>query len=94
MKEAAKGGLTHFTKMNGKILELVSQNHTLLLERVREVEEGCQKQLKEKDEQIKRLQNLLTNKDEHMKKLTSKIRLDGVISENFSEVYDSHQRRE
>ena len=80
VKEAAKGGLTHFTKMNGKILELVSQNHTLLLERVREVEEGCQKQLKEKDEQIKRLQNLLTNKDEHMKKLTSKIRYVGVIS--------------
>ena len=96
MKEAAKGGLTHFTKMNGKILELVSQNHTLLLERVREVEEGCQKQLKEKDEQIKRLQNLLTNKDEHMKKLTSKIRYVGVvrISVNFSKEYDFPQRWE
>ena len=73
MKEAAKGGLTQFTKMNSKILEIVSQNNVLLLERVRDMEEGCQKQVKEKDEQIKRLQNLLSNKDDQMKKLTGKI---------------------
>ena len=73
MKEASVGGLSQFTLMNKKILEIVSQNNCLLLERVREVEEGCGKQLKEKDEQIKRLQNLLTSKDEHLKKLTGKL---------------------
>ena len=66
----------------------------MLLEKVQDMKEGCQKQLKEKDEQIKRLQNLLTNKDEHMKKLTSKIRYVGVISMNFSKEYDSPQRWE
>ena len=40
--------------MNTKILELVSHNNVLLLEKIREVEENCGKQLKEKDEQIKR----------------------------------------
>ena len=73
MKEAAKGGLNQFTKMNSKIQEVVSQNNVLLLEKVRDMEEGCQKQLKEKDEQIKRLQNLLGNKDDQMKKITSRI---------------------
>merc|ERR1719189_483203 len=91
MKEAAKGGLTHFTKMNGKILELVSQNHTLLLERVREGEEGCQKQLKEKDEQIKKLQNLLTNKDEHMKKLTSKISAGSEFDEKAKKFFGENE---
>ena len=55
MKEAAKGGLTQFTKMNSKILEVVSQNNVRLLEKVRDMEEGCQKQFKEKDDQMKKL---------------------------------------
>ena len=59
--------------MNSKILEVVSQNNVMLLEKVRDMEEGCQKQLKEKEEQIKRLQNLLGNKDDQMKKITSRI---------------------
>ena len=45
----------------------------MLLEKVRDMEKGCQKKLKEKDEQIKRLQNLLGNKDDQMKKITSRI---------------------
>ena len=55
MKEAVKGGLTQFTKMNSKILEVVSQNNVRLLEKVRDMEEGCQKQFKEKDDQMKKL---------------------------------------
>ena len=61
LKDAAAGGLSQFTKMNTKILELVSHNNVLLLEKIREVEENCGKQLKEKDEQIKKL--LHSNKE-------------------------------
>ena len=97
MKEAAKGGLTQFTKMNSKILEVVSQNNVLLLEKVRDMEEGCQKQLKEKDEQIKRLQNLLGNKDDQMKKLTSRIEagseFDQKAKKFFGENEDFHKKR-
>ena len=97
MKEAAKGGLTQFTKMNSKILEVVSQNNVLLLEKVRDMEEGCQKQLKEKDEQIKRLQNLLGNKDDQMKKITSKIEAgseyDQKAKKYFGENEDFHKKR-
>ena len=73
MKDAASTGLSQFTKINAKILELVSHNNVLLLERTREVEEQCSKQLREKDDQIKRLQNLLTTKDDHLKKLTVRL---------------------
>ena len=97
MKEAAKGGLTQFTKMNSKILEVVSQNNVLLLEKVRDMEEGCQKQLKEKDEQIKRLQNLLGNKDDQMKKITSRIEagseFDQKAKKFFGENEDFHKKR-
>ena len=53
----------------------MSQNNVLLLEKVRDMEEGCQKQLKEKDEQIKRLQNLLGNKDDQMKQDRGRLRV-------------------
>ena len=91
MKEAAKGGLTQFTKMNSKILEIVSQNNVLLLERVRDMEEGCQKQVKEKDEQIKRLQNLLSNKDEQMKKLTGKIEAGADFDEKAKKFFGDNE---
>ena len=97
MKEAAKGGLTQFTKMNSKILEVVSQNNVLLLEKVRDMEEGCQKQFKEKDEQIKRLQNLLGNKDDQMKKITSRIEagseFDQKAKKFFGENEDFYKKR-
>ena len=91
MKEAAKGGLTQFTKMNSKILEIVSQNNVLLLERVRDMEETCQKQVKEKDEQIKRLQNLLSNKDEQMKKLTSRIEAGAEFDEKARKFFGDNE---
>ena len=85
------GGLTQFTKMNSKILEVVSQNNVMLLEK------GCQKQLKEKDEQIRRLQNLLGNKDDQMKKITSRIEagseFDKKAKKFFSENEDFHKKR-
>ena len=91
------GGLTQFTKMNSKILEVVSQNNVMLLEKVRDMEEGCQKQLKEKEEQIKRLQNLLGNKDDQMKKITSRIEagseFDKKAKKFFSENEDFHKKR-
>ena len=87
MKEAVKGGLTQFTKMNSKILEVVSQNNFLLLEKVRDMEEGCQKQLKEKDEQIKRLQNLLGNKDDQMKKITSRIEAGSEFDQKAKKIF-------
>ena len=97
MKEAAKGGLNQFTKMNSKIQEVVSQNNFLLLEKVWDMEEGCQKQLKEKDEQIKRFQNLLGNKDDQMKKITSKIEAgseyDQKAKKYFGENEDFHKKR-
>ena len=91
MKEAAKGGLSQFTKMNSKILEIVSQNNVLLLERVRDMEETCQKQVKEKDEQIKRLQNLLSNKDEQMKKLTSRIEAGAEFDEKARKFFGDNE---
>ena len=91
MKEAAKGGLTQFTKMNSKILEIVSQNNVLLLERVRDMEETCQKQVKEKDEQIKRLQNLLSNKDEQTKKLTSRIEAGAEFDEKARKFFGDNE---
>jgi len=91
MKEASVGGLSQFTLMNKKILEIVSQNNCLLLERVREVEEGCGKQLKEKDEQIKRLQNLLTSKDEHLKKLTGKLNASSDFEEKAKKFFGENE---
>ena len=97
MKEVARGGLTQFTKMNSKILEIVSQNNVLLLERVRDMEEVCQKQVKEKDEQIKRLQNLLSNKDEQMKKLSGRIEAGAEFDEKarrfFGENEDFYKKK-
>merc|ERR1719232_2520034 len=91
MREATKGGLSQFTKMNSKILEIVSQNNVLLLERVRDMEETCQKQVKEKDEQIKRLQNLLSNKDEQMKKLTSRIEAGAEFDEKARKFFGDNE---
>ena len=91
MKEVARGGLTQFTKMNSKILEIVSQNNVLLLERVRDMEEGCHKQIREKDEQIKRLQNLLSNKDDQMKKLTGKIEAGAEFDEKAKKFFGDNE---
>ena len=47
------GGMKSFSAVNSKILELVSHNNNLLLERMRETVEDCNRQLKEKDDQIR-----------------------------------------
>ena len=73
--------------MNSKILEVVSQNNVMLLEKVRDMEEGCQKQLKEKEEQIKRLQNLLGNKDDQMKKITSRIEAGSEFDQKARKIF-------
>merc|ERR1719232_350049 len=91
MREATKGGLSQFTKMNSKILEIVSQNNVLLLERVRDMEETCQKQVKEKDEQIKRLQNLLATKDEHLKNLTGKLSASSDFEEKAKKFFGENE---
>ena len=69
----------------------------MLLEKVQDMKEGCQKQLKEKDEQIKRLQNLLGNKDDQMKKITSRIEAgseyDQTAKKYFGENEDFHKKR-
>ena len=69
----------------------------MLLEKVQDMKEGCQKQLKEKDEQIKRLQNLLGNKDDQMKKITSRIEAgseyDQKAKKYFGENEDFHKKR-
>jgi len=91
LKDSSVGGLSQFTIMNKKILEIVSQNNCLLLERVREVEEGCGKQLKEKDEQIKRLQNLLTTKDEHLKNLTGKLSASSDFEEKAKKFFGENE---
>ena len=97
LKEIAMGGLTHFTKVNQKILEMVSLNNTLLVERVREVEEKSGRELSEKDDQIKRLQNLLVGKDDQIKKLTSKlstsVEFEEKASKFFGENEDFHKKR-
>jgi len=67
------GGLKNFTQTNAKILEMVSHNNLLMAETVKEVREDCSKQLKEKDDQIRRLQNLLNNSEENMRTLTNKL---------------------
>ena len=59
----------------------------MLLEKVRDMEEGCQKQLKEKDEQIKRLQNLLGNKDDQMKKITSRIEAGSEFDQKARKIF-------
>ena len=97
LKEVAMGGLTHFTKVNQKILEMVSLNNTLLMERVREVEEKSGRELSEKDDQIKRLQNLLVGKDDQIKKLTSKLSTSAEFEEKaskfFGENEDFHKKK-
>lgn len=47
------GGLKSFNLTNSKILEIVSHNNLLLMERLRETVEDCNRQLKEKDDQIR-----------------------------------------
>merc|ERR1719445_36751 len=93
----ALGGISQFQQTNNKILEMVSANNTLLLERVREVEENCSKQLKDKDDQIKRLQNLLSNKDDHMRKLTNRLNsatdFEGKVKKFFGENEDFHKKK-
>ena len=51
------------------------------------MEEGCQKQLKEKDEKIKRLQNLLGNKDDQMKKITSRIEAGSEFDQKAKKIF-------
>ena len=47
------GGMKNFAAMYSKILELASHNNNLLLERMRETVDDCNRQLKEKDDQIR-----------------------------------------
>merc|ERR1719445_44019 len=93
----ALGGISQFQLTNNKILEMVSANNTLLLERVKEAEENCSKQLKDKDDQIKRLQNLLSNKDDHMRKLTNRLNsatdFEGKVKKFFGENEDFHKKK-
>merc|ERR1719369_3904 len=97
VEDIAVGGISQFQQTNNKILEMVSANNTLLLERVREVEENCSKQLKDKDDQIKRLQNLLSNKDDHMRKLTNRLNsatdFEGKVKKFFGENEDFHKKK-
>ena len=79
-------------------MKVVSQNNVLLLEKVQDMKEGCQKQLKEKDEQIRRLQNLLDNKDDQMKKITIRIEAGSEFDQKakkffFGENEDFHKKR-
>merc|ERR1719410_613057 len=55
------------------------------------MEEVCQKQVKEKDEQIKRLQNLLSNKDEHLKKLTGKLNASSDFEEKAKKFFGENE---
>jgi len=97
VENVAVGGISQFQQTNNKILEMVSANNTLLLERVKEVEENCSKQLKDKDDQIKRLQNLLSNKDDHMRKLTNRLNsatdFEGKVKKFFGENEDFHKKK-
>lgn len=47
------GGIKNFTQTNAKILELVSHNNLLLMERLKDTVDDCNRQLKEKDDQIR-----------------------------------------
>merc|ERR1719483_2073910 len=97
VENIAVGGIAQFHQTNSKILEMVTMNNTMLLERVREVEENCLKQIKEKDDQIKRLQNLLSNKDDHMRKLTNRLNsatdFEGKVKKFFGENEDFHKKK-
>jgi len=64
------GGIKNFAAMSSKILEVVSHNNNLLMERLRESEEEYNRKLKEKDDQIRRQQNMITNFEETIRKLT------------------------
>merc|ERR1719341_2260311 len=97
VENIAVGGIAQFHQTNSKILEIVTMNNSLLLERVREVEENCSKQMKDKDDQIKRLQNLLSNKDDHMRKLTNRLNsatdFEGKVKKFFGENEDFHKKK-
>jgi len=67
------GGMKNLTAMYSKILEITSHNNNLLISGMRETVEDCNRQLKEKDDQIRRLQNILTNHEENIRKLTNKL---------------------
>ena len=90
-------GLKHFTSCNNKILQMVSHNNHLLTEKLTEVTEDSKKQLKEKDEQIKKLQGLLKNKDEQMDKLANKItsstEFEAKVKKFFGENEDFHKKK-
>jgi len=52
-KFAETEGLKSFTQINRKILEIVSHNNLLLMENLRDTVEDCNRQIKEKDDQIR-----------------------------------------
>ena len=91
LKDVALGGLKQFTKVNQKILEMVSLNNTLLLERVREVEEKNRREVGEKEEQLKRLQNLLASKDENIKKLTNRLSSSAEFEEKAKKFFGENE---
>ena len=47
------GGVLNFKQTNAKILELVSHNNLLLMDRLKATQEDCNRQVKEKDDQIR-----------------------------------------
>jgi hypothetical protein len=91
------GGMKNLSAMYSKILELTSHNNNLLLVGMRETVEDCNRQLKEKDDQIRRLQNIVTNYEENIRKLTSKLHstqeLDTKAKKFFGENEDFHKKK-
>ena len=91
LKDVAMGGLKQFSKVNHKILEMVSLNNTLLLERVREVEERNRREVSEKEEQLRRLQNLLASKEENIKKLTNRLSASAEFEEKAKKFFGENE---
>ena len=91
LKDVAMGGLKQFSKVNHKILEMVSLNNSLLLERVREVEERNRREVSEKEEQLRRLQNLLASKEENIKKLTNRLSASAEFEEKAKKFFGENE---
>ena len=96
-----------------RILELASQNNVLLLERLKEQGEEAVRRAREAEDQVcsacscscscscsfqvKRLQNLLTSKDDQLKKLTNRLDagsdLEDKVKKFFGENEDFHKKK-
>jgi len=91
------GGMKQFTQTNSKILELVSHNNLLLIEKIKDNTDDCTRQVKEKDDQIRRLQNLLNNQEENCRNLTNRLNanqeFENKVKKFFGENEDYHKKR-